>query len=45
MQPRQAQNPPRGLVFDVAAAGVMREICHGAERGTTISVKAERSSP
>jgi uridylate kinase len=26
-------------VFDVAAAGVMREICQGAELGTRISVK------
>src|SRR5690349_6328924 len=26
-------------VFDVAAAGVMREICEGAEHGTRISVK------
>src|SRR5882757_10117191 len=26
-------------VFDVAAAGVMREICEGAEHGTKISVK------
>jgi hypothetical protein len=26
-------------VFDVAAAGVMREICEGAELGTRISVK------
>lgn len=27
-------------VFDVAATGVMREICSGADLGTTISVKA-----
>jgi hypothetical protein len=26
-------------VFDVAAAGVMRQICEGAELGTRISVK------
>ncbi len=26
-------------VFDVAAEGVMREICQGAELGTRISVK------
>jgi hypothetical protein len=26
-------------VFDVAAAGVMRDICQGAELGTRISVK------
>jgi hypothetical protein len=26
-------------VFDVAAAGVMRRICEGAELGTRISVK------
>ena len=26
-------------VFDVAAAGAMREICQGAELGTRISVK------
>jgi hypothetical protein len=26
-------------VFDVAAVGVMREICAGAELGTRISVK------
>jgi len=26
-------------VFDVAAAGVMRGICEGAEHGTRISVK------